>query len=138
VSELLAKAVWLCVQVIDVSQVGLLKPLQSNSGTLALYAHAQQGAAYGNASDIVSALMNAAQEEASAATVRWELRSMRIVVCRLLGRCRMRPYWGRGRKLHVDMSATTRAALPTRGEPALPSCRCKAQCWPSVGLESAR
>lgn len=92
----------LCVQVIDMSQVGLLKPLQSNSGTLALYAHAQQGAAYGNASDIVSALTSAAQEEASAATVRWDLCSMRIGVC-----------WHTG---------------SFQDEAKSPSCICKAQC----------
>jgi hypothetical protein len=64
----------LCIcslQAIEVGQVGRLaaSPAAANA-PLKLYAHAQQGAGFGNSSSMLAALQAAAQGEASAAKVR--------------------------------------------------------------------
>lgn len=53
------------MQVIEVGQVGALGSAQLRT----LYAHTQEGAAYGNASDIIAALSAATQQEAASAQV---------------------------------------------------------------------
>ena len=57
-------------QVIEVGQVGALQALQPSSPARTLYAHTQRGVAFGDASDILAALLAAAQQEAAGAQVR--------------------------------------------------------------------
>lgn len=60
-----------CVlQVIEVGQVGALQRQSPSSAALSLFAHSQKGGSYGDATDLVSALTDAAQQEAAAAQVR--------------------------------------------------------------------
>jgi hypothetical protein len=57
------------LQVIEIGQVGSLQRQPPSSAALSLFAHSQKGGSYGDATDIVSALTVAAQQEAAAAQV---------------------------------------------------------------------
>lgn len=61
----------ICLQVIEVGQVGQLQALQAGAtSNLTLFAHRQTQPSFGDASDVVDALVAAAQHEAAAAQVR--------------------------------------------------------------------
>jgi hypothetical protein len=75
-----AAAAVCCLQVVEVGQVGTLqRPTPSSGAAASLFVHSQKGGSFGDASTIVSALSDAAQQEAAAAQVRDATNSTRAL-----------------------------------------------------------